>query len=52
MIKGDVMFFATAITDGELVDGIKIDDNSFTTSTFVLHKNTKTNKKIKNTFKK
>ena len=52
MIKGDVMFFATAITNGELVDGIKVDDKSFTTSTFVLHKDTKTNKKIKNTFKK
>ncbi len=52
MVKGDVMFFATGVTDGELVKGIKMKNNSFEVETFVLHKSTNTNKIFKNLVKK
>ena len=47
MIKGDVMFCATAITNGELADGVKDMGDSFETTTIALHKD----KKIKTLFK-
>ena len=52
MIKGDVIFCATGVTNGELVDGIKNFDDSFEAETLVLHKSGKINKKIKNRIKK
>ena len=52
MVKGDVMFFATGVTDGELVKGVKMKNNSFEVETFVLHKSTNTNKIFKNLVKK
>ena len=52
MIKGDVMFFATGISNGDMVDGIKITENFFEASTFALHKSSKVFKKIKNKHKK
>ena len=48
MIKGDVMFFASAITNGEIVDGIKDLGNKYVVSTFALHKELKIFKKVKN----
>ena len=48
MIKGDVIFCATGVTDGNLVKGIKDLGNFFQAETFVLHKSSKTNKIIKN----
>ena len=51
MVKGDVLFCATAVTDGELVPGIINNKNSYTTSTFALHKSSKTKKKISNIHK-
>tara|TARA_B100001564_G_C20553230_1_gene630138 strand:- start:105 stop:1046 length:942 start_codon:yes stop_codon:yes gene_type:complete len=48
MIKGDVMFCATAITDGEIVDGVKDLGEKYEVSTFALHKELKIVKKIKN----
>mgnify|MGYP001405032688 CR=1 FL=1 len=48
MIKGDVIFCASAITNGEIIDGIKDLGDKFEVSTFALHKGTKTLKKIKN----
>ena len=39
MIKGDVVFCATGITDGDLVSGIKINKNKFISHTYVAHKN-------------
>ncbi len=48
MIKGDVMFCATAITDGEIVDGVKDLGEKYEVSTFALHKDLKIFKKIKN----
>jgi len=52
MIKGDVIFSATGVTDGDLVKGIKIQEDTFTSETLVLHKSSKTNKIIKNKIKK
>ena len=52
LVSGDVIFCATGVTDGYLVQGIKDLGDSFEAETFVLHKNTKTNKKVKNIIKK
>ena len=52
MIKGDVIFSATGVTDGDLVKGIKIQEDTFTSETLVLHKSSKNNKIIKNKIKK
>jgi fructose-1,6-bisphosphatase II / sedoheptulose-1,7-bisphosphatase len=48
MIKGDVIFSATGVTDGDLVKGIENLKDSFLSETLVLHKDSKTNKIIKN----
>ena len=52
MIKGDVMFFATGVTNGDLIKGIKDQGEYFEASTLVLHKDSKTNKIITNKHKK
>ena len=52
MVKGDVIFCATGITDGDLVKGIKDLGDSFESETFVLHKSSKINRKIKNRLNK
>tara|TARA_B100001123_G_scaffold447017_1_gene603219 strand:+ start:899 stop:1843 length:945 start_codon:yes stop_codon:yes gene_type:complete len=52
MVKGDIIFCATGVTDGDLVKGIKIDGNNFLSETFVLHKSSNLNKIIKKTIKK
>ena len=39
IIKGDSIFCATGITPGDLVKGIEVKDNKFTTETLVTHKN-------------
>ena len=52
MIKGDAIFCATGVTDGDLVQGIKDLGNFFEAETLVIHKSTKTYKKIKNKIKK
>ena len=38
IIKGDSIFCATGITDGDLVKGINIDSNKYITETLVTHK--------------
>jgi len=48
MVKGDVMFCATAITDADLADGIKSKKDYFEATTIALHKDGKINKLIKN----
>ena len=48
MVKDDVIFCASGVTDGELVKGIKNFDNYFESETFVLHKSSNTNSIIKN----
>jgi fructose-1,6-bisphosphatase II / sedoheptulose-1,7-bisphosphatase len=52
MIRGDVIFCATGVTDGDIVKGIKDHGDSFESETYVLHKSSKTNKIIKNINKK
>ena len=52
MVKGDVIFCATGVTDGDLVKGIKDYGDAFLSETLVLHKSSKTNKIIKNQIKK
>jgi len=52
MIKDDVLFLATGVTDGDIVKGIKSDNEYFYSETFLLHKETKTNRIIKNKIKK
>ena len=48
MIKGDVMFCATAITNGDLADGVKNSKEFYQTSTIALHKSSKINTIYKN----
>ena len=52
MVKGDVIFCATGVTDGDLVKGIKEYDDYFESETFVLHESSKTNKILRNKIKK
>ena len=52
MVKGDVIFCATGVTDGDLVKGIKEYGDYFESETFVLHESSKTNKILKNKIKK
>ena len=52
MIKGDVIFCATAITNGDIAEGIKENDEFYEASTLALHKNGNVNKLIKNKHKK
>ena len=41
IIKGDSIFCATGITSGDLVKGVKVQDNKYTTETLVTHKSSK-----------
>ena len=52
MVKGDVIFSATGITDGSIVKGIKDQKEFFLSETLVLHKSSNTNKILKNKIKK
>ena len=52
MIKGDVMFCATAITDGELAGGIKDHNEFFEANTIALHKDGRINTIFNNKLKK
>ena len=52
MVKGDVIFCASGVTPGDLAEGIKNYENKYDVSTFVLHRSTKVNKVIKNTYNK
>ena len=52
MIKGDVMFCASAVTDGEMMKGVIDKKNEYEVSTIALHKESKTNKISTNIYKK
>ena len=52
MVKGDVIFSATGVTDGDFVMGIKDFGNFFESETLLLHKSSSINKIIKNRNKK
>ena len=47
IVKGDSIFCATGITSGDLVSGVKIENNKFITETLVTHKSTGLKKIIK-----
>tara|TARA_A100000164_G_scaffold232902_1_gene206693 strand:+ start:294 stop:1235 length:942 start_codon:yes stop_codon:yes gene_type:complete len=52
IVKGDSIFCATGITSGDLVSGIKIENDQYITETFITHKSSGTKnviKKIENT---
>ncbi len=52
MIKGDVIFCASGVTSGDIIDGVKDLGDKYEVSTFALHKSEKVNKTIKNIYKK
>ena len=52
MIKGDVIFCATGVTDGDLAKGVKDLGNEYEVTTFALHKSKKINKIITNIYNK
>ena len=47
IVKGDSIFCATGITSGDLVSGIKIQNNEFISETLVTHKSSGIKKVIK-----
>ncbi len=48
MVRGDVIFCATGVTDGDFVKGIKIFKDFYDSETLVFHKSSKINKIVKN----
>ena len=52
MVKGDVIFCATGVTDGDLANGVRDLGNEYEVNTFVLHKSENIIKKIKNIYNK
>ena len=48
MVKDDVIFCATGVTDGDIVRGIKDCKDFYESETYVLHKSSKTKKIYKN----
>jgi len=49
IIKGDSIFCSTGITTSEMLAGVKIDNNKYTTETLVTHKSLKFKETIKRT---
>ena len=52
MVRGDVMFCASAVTNGELLSGIIDEKNTFKVSTYALHKDINISKKVVNIHQK
>ena len=52
IVKGDVMFCASAVTNGDLVKGIVDEKNTYKVSTYGLHKALNISKKVVNIHKK
>lgn len=50
MIKGDVIFCASGVTNSDLVKGILVSDNQYRVSTLVLHKSQNIKKTVINTY--
>ena len=49
IVKGDSIFCATGITTSDVLTGIEIKDNIYTSETFVTHKSSNFKKIIKKT---
>ena len=47
MAKGDVLFAATGVTDGNMLDGVKFNKNEIITETIVMRSSSKTVREIK-----
>ena len=47
IVKGDSIFCATGITNGDLVKGVNVKDNKYITETLVTHKSSNLSKIIK-----
>ncbi len=45
--KGDVLFAATGVTGGNMLDGVKFSANGITTETIVMRSSSKTVREIK-----
>ena len=52
IVRGDVMFCASAVTNGELLSGIIDEKNTFKVSTYALHKDINISKKVVNIHQK
>lgn len=52
MVKGDVIFCATGVTDGDLAKGVEDLGNEYKVTTFALHRSQKTIKTISNFYNK
>ncbi len=50
LVKGDVIFCSTGVTDGELVAGVQFKGKSYETETFALHYSQNFFKKVKKTY--
>jgi fructose-1,6-bisphosphatase II / sedoheptulose-1,7-bisphosphatase len=50
IVKGDSIFCATGITANDVLNGIKIEKNNYTSETFVTHKNSNFKEIIKKTY--
>jgi len=48
LIKGDSLFCATGITNGDILNGIKIDNNDYISETLITHKDSNLKKIVKN----
>jgi len=48
LIKGDTLFCATGITNGDILNGIKIDNNDYISETLITHKDSNLKKIVKN----
>ena len=49
IIKGDSIFCSTGITSSEMLNGVEINNNKYTTETLVTHKSLKFKETIKRT---
>ena len=52
MVKGDVIFCASGVTDGDLAKGVENLGNEYKVTTFALHKSQKIIKTISNIYNK
>ena len=48
LVKGDSLFCATGITNGDILNGIKIDNNHYISETLITHKDSNLKKIVKN----
>ena len=51
LVKGDVIFCLSGVTDGDLVSGVKLRNKEYETETFALHYSQKFFKKVKKKYK-